>query len=234
MRGPISHWATRHHMRYIMAFKASLNYIIFCLDHGVHLTKKIQIFNFTQIQNLLSPEIRKCLNDYRSEYLLEKFYKENKLPDLISALQYLDIKTYLPEDILVKVDRATMASSLEARVPLLDHRLLEFLARVLVNYKINGKTSKWILREAIKDWLPPKFLDRPKHGFTVPLAYWFRNDLAQFVKDRILGKRFLKRGFFQKKPIEKIIKEHQRGIRSWSAAIWSLLMFDEWCRIWWD
>jgi len=130
--------------------------------------------------------------------VLEKFYKENKLPDLISALQYLDIKTYLPEDILVKVDRATMASSLEARVPLLDHRLLEFLARVLVNYKINGKTSKWILREAIKDWLPPKFLDRPKHGFTVPLAYWFRNNLGQFVKDRILGKRFLKRGFFQK------------------------------------
>jgi len=217
-----------------MAFKASLNYIIFCLDHGVHLTKKIQIFNFTQIQNLLSPEIRKYLNDYRSEYLLEKFYKENKLPDLISALQYLDIKTYLSEDILVKVDRATMASSLEARVPLLDHRLLEFLARVPVNYKINGKTSKWILREAIKDWLPPRFLDRPKHGFAVPLAYWFRNNLAQFVKDRILGKRFLRRGFFQKKPIEKIIKEHQRGIRSWSVAIWTLLMFDEWCCTWLD
>jgi len=196
--------------------------------------RSIQIFNFTQIQNLLSPEIRKCLNDYRSEYLLEKFYKENKFPDLISVLQYLDIKTYLPEDILVKVDRTTMANSLEARVPLLDHRLLEFLTKIPSKYKINSKITKWILREAIKIWLPPRFLDRPKHGFALPLAYWFRNNLGQFVKDRILGKRFLKRGFFQKKPIEKIIKEHQRGIRSWSAAIWSLLMFDEWCRIWWD
>ena len=196
--------------------------------------RSIQIFNFTQIQNLLSPEIRKCLNDYKSEYLLEQFYKENKFPDLISALQYLDIKTYLPEDILVKVDRATMANSLEARVPLLDHRLLEFLARVPVNYKINGKTSKWILREAIKDWLPPRFLDRPKHGFAVPLAYWFRNNLAQFVKDRILGKRFFRRGFFHKDFIKKIIEEHQKGIRDWASRIWSLLMFDEWCRIWWD
>ena len=196
--------------------------------------RSIQIFNFTQIQNLLSPEIRKYLNDYRSEYFLEKFYKENKFPDLISALQYLDIKTYLSEDILVKIDRATMANSLEARVPLLDHRLLEFLARVPVNYKINGKTSKWILREAIKDWLPPRFLDRPKHGFAVPLAYWFRNNLAQFVKDRILGKRFLRRGFFHKDFIKKIIEEHQKGIRDWASRIWSLLMFDEWCRIWWD
>ena len=196
--------------------------------------RSIQIFNFTQIQNLLSPEIRKCLNDYRSEYFLEKFYKENKFPDLISALQYLDIKTYLPEDILVKIDRATMANSLESRVPLLDHRLLEFLARVPVNYKINGKTSKWILREAIKDWLPPRFLDRPKHGFAVPLAYWFRNNLAQFVKDRILGKRFLRRGFFHKDFIKKIIEEQQKGIRDWASRIWSLLMFDEWCRIWWD
>ena len=196
--------------------------------------RSIQIFNFTQIQNLLSPEIRKCLNDYRSEYLLEQFYKEDKFPDLVSALQYLDIKTYLPEDILVKVDRATMANSLEARVPLLDHRLLEFLARVPVNYKINGKTSKWILREAIKDWLPPRFLDRPKHGFAVPLAYWFRNNLAQFVKDRILGKRFFRRGFFHKDFIKKIIEEHQKGIRDWASRIWSLLMFDEWCRIWWD
>ena len=196
--------------------------------------RSIQIFNFTQIQNLLSPEIRKYLNDYRSEYFLEKFYKENKFPDLISALQYLDIKTYLSEDILVKIDRATMANSLEARVPLLDHRLLEFLARVPVNYKINGKTSKWILREAIKDWLPPRFLDRPKHGFAVPLAYWFRNNLAQFVKDRILGKRFLRRGFFHKDFIKKIIEEHQKGIRDWASRIWSLLIFDEWCRIWWD
>jgi len=196
--------------------------------------RSIQIFNFTQIQNLLSPEIRKCLNDYRSEYFLEKFYKENKFPDLISALQYLDIKTYLPEDILVKIDRATMANSLEARVPLLDHRLLEFLARVPVNYKINGKTSKWILREAIKDWLPPRFLDRPKHGFAVPLAYWFRNNLAQFVKDRILGKKFFRRGFFHKDFIKKIIEEQQKGIRDWASRIWSLLMFDEWCRIWWD
>jgi len=196
--------------------------------------RSIQIFNFTQIQNLLSLEIRKYLNDYRSEYFLEQFYKEDKFPDLISALQYLDIKTYLPEDILVKVDRATMANSLEARVPLLDHRLLEFLARVPVNYKINGKTSKWILREAIKDWLPPRFLDRPKHGFAVPLAYWFRNNLGQFVKDRILGKRFFRRGFFHKDFIKKIIEEHQKGIRDWASRIWSLLMFDEWCRIWWD
>ena len=192
------------------------------------------IFNSIQIQNFLSPEIRKYLNDYRSEYFFKKFYEENKFPDLISALQYLDIKTYLPEDILVKIDRATMANSLESRVPLLDHRLLEFLARVPVNYKINGKTSKWILREAIKDWLPPRFLDRPKHGFAVPLAYWFRNNLAQFVKDRILGKRFLRRGFFHKDFIKKIIEEHQKGIRDWASRIWCLLMFDEWCRIWWD
>jgi len=192
------------------------------------------IFNSIQIQNFLSPEIRKYLNDYRSEYFLKKFYKENKFPDLISALQYLDIKTYLPEDILVKIDRATMANFLESRVPLLDHRLLEFLARVPVNYKIDGKTSKWILREAIKDWLPPRFLDRPKHGFAVPLAYWFRNNLGQFVKDRILGKRFLRRGFFHKDFIKKIIEEHQKGIRDWASRIWSLLIFDEWCRIWWD
>ena len=107
--------------------------------------------------------------------------------DWLSAVQYRDLHTYLPLDILTKVDRMTMAHSLEARPPLLDHRLVEFAATIPARFRLRGGTTKYLFKQAMRGILPDGIIDRPKHGFAVPLARWFRGDLAGFARDLLLS-----------------------------------------------
>ena len=155
-------------------------------------------------------------------------------PDYVSTLQALDIQTYLPEDILAKVDAMSMAVSLEARVPLLDHRLMEFLATMPTNLKLREGSGKAVLRRVMSDALPAPVLGRPKMGFGVPLAAWFRRELADHTRDVLLDRRARERGVFDPRAVQALLDEHRAGTRDRATQIWSLLVFEEWARRWWD
>jgi asparagine synthase (glutamine-hydrolysing) len=147
----------------------------------------------------------------------------------LSALQYMDIKNYLPNDILTKVDRMSMANSIEARVPLLDHKFVEFAATIPPELKLKGKTTKYIFKKAMEGIVPNDILYRPKRGFAVPLDRWFRGQLSLYVRDLLLSRKSLERGLFRKSYIERLIEMNDRG-RSMSLQLWTLITFELWCR----
>ena len=147
----------------------------------------------------------------------------------LSSLQYFDIKSYLPNDILTKVDRMSMAHSIEAREPLLDHKFVEFAATIPPELKIKGVTTKYIFKRAMEGILPKEILYRPKRGFAVPLSRWFRGQLGPFVRDLLLSQKSLERGIFRKSYIERLIELNDRG-RSMDLPLWTLITFELWCR----
>jgi asparagine synthase (glutamine-hydrolysing) len=149
--------------------------------------------------------------------------------DWMSAAQYCDLHTYLPLDILTKVDRMTMAHSIEARPPLLDHKLVEFAARLPLKYRLRENTTKYLLKEAMRGILPDAIIDRPKHGFAVPLARWFRGELAGFARDILLSDTCRRRGYFDASYIARLLRLNQRG-RDLDLQLWTILSFELWCR----
>lgn len=157
---------------------------------------------------------------------------ESGAPDYVSALQYIDLQTYLPGDILTKVDLASMAVSLEVRVPLLDHILMEFLATVPSSLKLRNETGKFLLKRAVAPALPPGILTRRKMGFGVPLASWFRHELRDLTRDVLLSKAARERGVFRLSEIEALLQSHASGRRDGSAMLWALVCFELWVRQW--
>jgi asparagine synthase (glutamine-hydrolysing) len=153
--------------------------------------------------------------------------------DWLSALQAFDFKTYLPLDILTKVDRMSMAHGLEARVPLLDHRLVEFAATIPAAFKLRDGTTKHIFKRAMRGLLPDAIIDRRKRGFAVPLGRWFRGRLGGFVRDLLLSERSRRRGIFNEDYIERLLKRHERG-RALDLHLWTLISFELWCRTFLD
>jgi asparagine synthase (glutamine-hydrolysing) len=151
----------------------------------------------------------------------------------LSALQHLDIKTYLPLDILTKVDRMSMAHSIEARVPLLDHALIEFAATIPPELQLRGDTTKYIFKRAMRGVLPDAILDRPKHGFAVPLGRWFRGRLGPFVRDLLLSDTSRQRRIFNPAYIEHLLAQLDRG-RELDFQLWTLISFELWCRTFLD
>jgi asparagine synthase (glutamine-hydrolysing) len=146
----------------------------------------------------------------------------------LARMQYTDIMTYLPEDLLVKVDRMTMAHSVEARSPLLDHELLEFCARIPSEMKVGAGGMKMIFREAMRDLFPPGFLDRRKMGFSIPVADWLREELREECYRRLCSGTLMEQGWFNSQAVRAMLDEHSTGDRDWSAQIWNLLMLAEW------
>ncbi len=149
--------------------------------------------------------------------------------DWLSAAQYRDLMTYLPLDILTKVDRATMAHSLEARPPLLDHKLVEFAARIPARLRLHNGTTKYLFKQAMRGILPDTIIDRPKQGFAVPLARWFRGELAGFARETLLSTTCRQRGFFNVDYVERLLQQNQRG-RDLDLQLWTILSFELWCQ----
>src|SRR5262249_28872941 len=147
----------------------------------------------------------------------------------LDHLLYIDSKTYLPGDILTKVDRMSMAVSLEVRAPLLDHKLIEFVTQIPASMKLNGHGSKHIFKNAMRDFLPPEILSRPKQGFSLPVREWINHQLRERLHDALLGS-MAQRGYFEPRYVRKLIEEHERGRRDHSTALWALLMLELWHR----
>jgi asparagine synthase (glutamine-hydrolysing) len=149
--------------------------------------------------------------------------------DWLAAAQYCDLNAYLPQDILTKVDRMTMAHSLEARPPLLDHRLVEFAATVPARFRLHNGTTKYLLKQAMRGILPDHIIDRQKQGFAVPLASWLRNDLATFARDVLLSQSARQRGLFNTRYVEHLLQLNKRG-RNLDLQLWTILSLELWCR----
>ncbi len=186
------------------------------------------------IGGVLSEDVlREIGRDSEDGYFYE-FYNKQPDMDYLTKIQYLDTMTYLPEDILVKVDRASMLTSLEARAPLLDHGILEYMAKVPSEYKFRNGEKKYLLKKALDGILPEEILYRKKMGFGVPLVHWFKKDLSEYTSDLLLSKQCIERNLLNRKYIESLLKNHQYRGRDLSAKIWNLLFFENWCRAWLD
>ncbi|TMI78472.1 MAG: asparagine synthase (glutamine-hydrolyzing) [Bacillati bacterium ANGP1] len=154
--------------------------------------------------------------------------------DPLSRILYVDLTTYLPDDILVKVDRMSMAHALEVRAPLLDHKLVERFAPLPPRWKLNGGTAKVLLRAALDGVIPHEAFDRKKHGFSVPLGRWLRTDLAPYVEETICSPRALARGYFAPQAVRGLWDAHREGRANFEHEIWMLLVLEEWHRVFID
>ena len=151
-----------------------------------------------------------------------------RFPDDVSWMQYLDTLTYLPDDILAKVDRASMAVALEVRVPLLDHRVVELSWRLPQRFKLRGGMGKWLLRQIAYKYVPKALLERPKMGFGVPIDQWLRGPLKEWAGDLLSSSAMNGAGLLNREPIAEKWAEHQAGARNWQYFLWNVLMFEAW------
>lgn len=161
---------------------------------------------------------------------IEKIFAAASSLDAVDAMLRADVEWYLPTDLLVKMDIATMANSLEGRSPFLDWHLAEFAARLPSNFKVRGNTKKYILKKAIADIVPADNMHRPKQGFAVPVGPWLRGELKEFLADHVLGKRFQSRGLFRPAAVQRLFDDHQRGAGDYAHHLWTLLMLELWFR----
>jgi asparagine synthase (glutamine-hydrolysing) len=150
--------------------------------------------------------------------------------DAISRYQYLDTRQNLPADILTKVDRMSMANSLEIRSPLLDHTVVEYLATLPITFKLRNGLSKYIFRKVAHRLLPPSVLTKRKQGFAIPKAHWFQRDLKAFARDLLLDTRTTSRGYFRKDTLSRVLAHHAAGRRDYSDWIWYLVVLETWFR----
>ncbi|HET7119473.1 MAG TPA: asparagine synthase (glutamine-hydrolyzing) [Hanamia sp.] len=191
------------------------------LDHLLSQSYSNEQMQFLFAENIISPESffnsENCFNNY---------------PGDLHKMMAIDYKTYLPDDILVKIDRAGMSVSLEGREPLLDHRLIEFVAQLPEKFKIKNGDKKYLLKQIVYDYVPKELVDRPKMGFGVPVFDWLRNELKYYVDEYMSKKDFETHGLFKKAGVEIIMKNFFNGNKNYDSLFWYLLMFQMWYKKW--
>ena len=181
-------------------------------------------------KQLFSDSLRSQLGGYSAINVFESHADKAGTDDSLALIQYIDTHTYLIGDINTKVDRASMAHSLEVREPLMDHKLVEWLATLPSNLKMRSNESKYLLKKSLESKLPDDVLYRPKMGFSVPLARWLRGPLRQRVRNSLLQGRMADCGYFNHGTIQQIVEQHESGAHDHSTPIWTLLMYDAFLR----
>jgi asparagine synthase (glutamine-hydrolysing) len=191
------------------------------------------VFDRRGIRTILAPQAREAVGSMDPYSVAHALLGTTDAGSLLNRLLCVDLSTYLHE-LLMKQDQMSMAASIESRVPFLDHHLVEFTARLPEHLKLRGRTTKYVLRKAMQDWLPPAILSRRKMGFPVPVGSWFRGAYRGIVDEFILGPRARSRGIFDASAARAIVDEHQAGLRDHSERLWSLVNVEIWHRLFID
>ena len=188
------------------------------------------LFDEHERAKLYTPEFAAAVGKPSAPLVVHTPWAESDADDHVNRLLDVDLHTQLVSALLVKMDIATMAHSLEVRSPLLDHRFMELAAGLPGSWKLQGRTTKKIFKDALRPWLPDHILDREKQGFAVPLAGWFRGSLRELPREILLDPRSLERGFFREGPLRRIIEDHVSGVRDTSRQLWALIQLELWLR----
>lgn len=194
----------------------------------------ICFFDNDEKNRLYTPSFKEETKGIDSFDYLNKYHEMSGCDDFLDSALFTDIMTYLPDDLLVKIDIAAMANSLEARSPFLDHKFIEFAASIPSNLKLHGLGNKYILKKAFSDFLPPSILSRTKMGFAVPISKWLRSELKEYACEILLDKHTVERGYFRKKYIKQLFDEHCREQYDHGYLLWTLLNFELWHRMFID
>jgi len=221
---PKADWAPRF-VRAKSTFQALARDSVEAYFHGV------SVINDELRTRLYTPAFRRRLAGYSAIEVFRLHAANAGTDDPLSRIQYLDLKTYLVGDINTKVDRASMAHSLEVREPLMDHALVEWLATLPSSQKIRAGEGKWLLKKAMEPFLPHEVMYRPKMGFSVPLAQWFRGPLRHRIRESLLDGTLGATGAFDQRTLQHLIESHQSGRRDFSSPLWSLLMLEAFLRV---
>ncbi|MFP4061759.1 MAG: XrtA/PEP-CTERM system amidotransferase [Halochromatium sp.] len=216
---PKADWAPR-------VFRAKATFQALARDSVEGYFQGVSILRDELRAQLFAPTFRRELQGYNAVELLREHAARAPVNDSLSLVQYLDLKTYLPGDILTKVDRASMAHALEVRVPILDHPLVEWISGLPPTLKIRDGEGKYLLKKAMQPYLPNEIMYRRKKGFSVPVAEWFRGPLRERLREQVLGERMHDSGLFDMVFLQQLVEQHVDGARDHSPALWSLLMFD--------
>ncbi len=188
----------------------------------------VSIFDRGLIKEIASRDFQERFSRQEPLILISRYLNSPDTESLLDRLLLTDVNTYLPGDILAKVDIATMANSLEGRSPFLDHKVMEFAASLPAEYKLRGSVKKYILKKAIKNLVPAKNIHRGKMGFGVPVGKWFRDELKPLLKETLLSQKSLRRGYFNSAVIKKMVYAHTEGKEDYVFQLWALLMLELW------
>jgi len=200
------------------------------LPDDVSYAEGMSLFTRSQRDDLYSPEFAATLGR-GAPGIIEAAWANASGDSLVNVMLEVDANTYLPDDLLVKADIATMASSLEGRSPLLDHQLMEFAASLPGSLKLHGTEKKVVLRDALRGWIPDRILDGPKRGFGLPMAgEWFRGELRGFVSEVLTDPATLARGYFREDRLRGFLNDHLEGTRDYGMQLWGLMMLELWHR----
>ena len=194
----------------------------------------MSLFTPADKRGLLSDGFRQGLNSYDPFTAFRTHFDRVRGQDHLRRILYVDLKTWLPNDILVKMDRMAMANSLEVRSPLLDHHVIDFAAGLPSEMKYHGRTSKYLLKRFAERRVPPSVIHRPKMGFSIPLASWLRGELRPMAEDLLLSERALGRSYFQAETIRGMWTRHQEGRRNHAHHLWALMVLELWHRLFVD
>jgi asparagine synthase (glutamine-hydrolysing) len=207
-------------------FRAKTTFQALARDSVEAYLHSVSIASDDQRNALFSPALRRELQGYRAIEVFRHHADRAGTDDPLSLVQYIDVKTYLVGDILTKVDRASMAHSLEVRVPMLDHKFVEWAATLPSGLKLKGQEGKHILKRSLRPYLPDDVLYRPKMGFAVPLAKWFRGPLRERLRGSVAEGGLVDCGLFERAYLRQLVDQHLSGRRDHSSVLWSLLMFE--------
>lgn len=200
------------------------------LDPELQHTRWMMFINDADKDSLYQAGVRSAIATETPQDVMERYFLQARIADALAQQQYVDIKTYLADDILTKVDRMSMAVSLEARVPLLDHRVVEFAMRLPPHLRMDKGTTKVILRKLMANRLPEQVLNKPKEGFSIPIKQWLKTTLNPLMMDLLSQSSVQRRGYFHSGTVERWIKEHMENKANHSHRLWALMVFELWQR----
>jgi asparagine synthase (glutamine-hydrolysing) len=192
------------------------------------------LFNPDMRAALLTEDFKAMLNGNSAAQVFADYLTHTDATDPLSRMLYLDTSLWLPDDLLARGDKTSMAASIEARVPLLDHKVVEFAARLPPHLKVKGLARKYLLKKVARAWLPPEIIRRRKRGFPVPLSVWFRQEARSFVRDVLSPSAVRRRGLFDPRCVQTLIDRNERGEADCGPWLWALVNVELWYRLFID